>query len=149
MTSCSVLSKSNQPASCVYNYPCLCVTAHLDFICHSETLPPFVSSTPLFSFSSSPHFKYTTKIFPVRSQLRHNQSCCKIMRPGGWRPQGYATTMRRPHDAPHRPTVIIVVAYPCGRHPLLLVRVYHLQAAFCLGDRSLHRFDQVIHFFSR
>ena len=31
----------------------------------------------------------------------------------------------------------------------LLARVYHPQAALCLSDRSLHRFDQVIHFFSR
>jgi hypothetical protein len=35
---------------------------------------------------------------------------------GKWRPQGYATTMIRPGDAPRCPTVIIVVAYPCGRH---------------------------------
>jgi hypothetical protein len=33
--------------------------------------------------------------------------------------------------------------------PGLLVRVNHPQVALCLGDRSLHRFDQVIHFLGR
>ena len=30
-----------------------------------------------------------------------------------------------------------------------LVGVYHPQAARCLHDRSLHRFEQAIHFLSR